>query len=209
MVSNFFRIITLFSLTLGLTISINAQDKKNELFAQLRKRYGSMNSLEASFISMEPVSGIKGTLKALRTGKYVLDLNDRSIICDGHTIWNYHPSRKNVTINEVRSRPSTSLDIVLFNFLYNYQPKELKEVIIGNVTHQGLELIPKSGKSAMVIQSLTIFVKKGSSEIKRITASDGNQTMAWELQSMKINTSFSDALFTFIPPKNAEVIDLR
>ena len=209
MVSNFFHIITFFSLTLGLTISINAQDKKNELFAQLRKRYGSMNSLETSFISMEPVSGIKGTLKALRSGKYVLDLNDRTIICDGHTIWNYHPSRKNVTINEVRSRPSTSLDIVLFNFLYNYQPKELKEVMIGKESYQGLELIPKNGKSAMGIQSLTLFVKKGNAEIKRITAIDGNQTMAWNLESMKINTSFSDALFTFIPPKNTEVIDLR
>ena len=168
-----------------------------------------MNSLEASFISMEPVSGIKGTLKALRSGKYVLDLNDRTIICDGHTIWNYHPSRKNVTINEVRSRPSTSLDIVLFNFLYNYQPKELKEVMIGKESYQTLELIPKNGKSAMGIQSLTLFVKKGNVEIKRITAIDGNQTMAWNLESMKINTSFSDGLFTFIPPKNAEVIDLR
>lgn len=209
MVNKIMYVLGVFAFILGLTISINAQDKKNELFAQLRKRYGSMNSLEASFISMEPVSGIKGTLKALRTGKYILDLGDRSIICDGHTIWNYHPSRKNVTINEVRSRPSTSLDIVLFNFLYNYQPKELKEVMIGKVAHQGLELIPKSGKSAMGIQSLTIFVKSGSSEIKRINAHDGNQTMEWELESLKINTNFSDALFTFIPPKNAEVIDLR
>jgi outer membrane lipoprotein-sorting protein len=209
MANNLVHIFGIFSIIFGLTISINAQDKKNELFAQLRKRYGTMNSLEASFISMEPVSGVKGTLKALRSGKYVLDLNDRTIICDGHTIWNYHPSRKNVTINEIKSRPSTSLDIVLFNFLYNYQPKELKEVMIGRESYQGLELIPKNGKAAMGIQSLTIFVKKGNSEISRISAVDGNQTMAWELASMKINTSFSDALFTFIPPKNAEVIDLR
>lgn len=209
MANNLIHIFGIFSIIFGLTISINAQDKKNELFAQLRKRYGTMNSLEASFISMEPVSGVKGTLKALRSGKYFLDLNDRTIICDGHTIWNYHPSRKNVTINEIKSRPSTSLDIVLFNFLYNYQPKELKEVMIGRESYQGLELIPKNGKSAMGIQSLTIFVKKGNSEIRRISAVDGNQTMAWELASMKINTSFSDALFTFIPPKNAEVIDLR
>jgi chaperone LolA len=209
MANNLVHIFGIFSIIFGLTISINAQDKKNELFAQLRKRYGSMNSLEVSFISMEPVSGIKGTLKALRSGKYLLDLNDRTIICDGHTIWNYHPSRKNVTINEIKSRPSTSLDIVLFNFLYNYQPKELKEVMIGRESYQGLELIPKNGKAAMGIQSLTIFVKKGNSEISRISAVDGNQTMAWELASMKINTSFSDALFTFVPPKNVEVIDLR
>ena len=209
MVNNFIRIFAFFSLTLGLTISIKAQDKKNELFAQLRKRYGSMNSLETTFISMEPVSGIKGMLRALRSGKYILDLNDRTITCDGHSIWNYHPSRKNVTINAVKSRPSTSLDIVLFNFLYNYQPKDLLEVKIGKDSYQGLELIPKNGKSAMGIQSLTIFVKKGSAEIKRISAVEGNQTMTWELESMKINSSFSDALFTFIPPKNTEVIDLR
>lgn len=186
-----------------------AQDKKNELFAQLRKRYGNMNSLEAKFVGIEPISGITGTLKAMRSGKYILDLSDRKIICDGHTVWNYHPARKNVTINEIKSRPSSSLDIVLFNFLYNYQPKEFHDVSIGNISHHGLELIPKNGKSALGIQSLTIYVKKGSSEIRRISAVDRNQKQVWDLDGLKINGGISDANFTFIPPKEAEIIDLR
>ena len=190
-------------------ISIKAQDKKNELFAQLRKRYGNMNSLEAKFVGIEPISGITGTLKAMRSGKYILDLSDRKIICDGHTVWNYHTTRKNVTINEIKSRPSSSLDIVLFNFLYNYQPKEFHDVSIGNISHYGLELIPKNGKSALGIKSLTIYVKKGTSEIRRISAVDGNQKQVWDLDGLKINGGISDANFTFIPPKDAEIIDLR
>jgi chaperone LolA len=204
------KMIFLLSLVVLLfTNELLSQDKKNELFAQLRNRYGNMKTLEAKFVGIEPISGITGTLKAMRSGKYILDLNDRKIICDGHTVWNYHPARKNVTINEIKSRPSSSLDIVLFNFLYNYQPKDFQDFSIGNILHHGLELIPKNGKSALGIKSLTIYVKKGSSEIRRISAIDGNQKQVWDLEALKINGGITDANFTFIPPKDTEIIDLR
>lgn len=197
-------VISLMQLTI-----VNAQISKDEVFAQLRKKYGSMQALEVSFSSLEPVSGIKGTLKALRSGKYHLTVSDRTIVCDGNSIWNYVPARKNVTINSVKSRPSTSLDIVLFTFLYNYQPKALQEFTIGNSIYHGLELIPKSGKTAMGIKSLTLFVKKGGFEIKRIQAVEGNQTLIWDIQSLKINSSLRESLFTFSPPKDTEILDLR
>ncbi|MFM6956393.1 MAG: LolA family protein [Ignavibacteria bacterium] len=201
--------VVLLSLVLLCSTELLSQDSKNDLFAQLRKRYGNMNSLEVKFIGVEPISGMKGTLKAMRSGKYMLELSDRKIISDGHTIWNYQPSRKNVTINEIKNRPSNSLDIVLFNFLYNYQPKEIQEYTIGNTVHHGLELIPKNGKSVLGIKSLTMYVKKGSSEIKRISAMDGNQKQVWEVESLTINGGLKDAHFTFTPPKDAEIIDMR
>jgi len=201
--------IVLLSLVLLCSTELLSQDSKNDLFAQLRKRYGNMNSLEVKFIGVEPISGMKGTLKAMRSGKYMLELSDRKIISDGHTIWNFQPSRKNVTINAIKNRPSNSLDIVLFNFLYNYQPKEIQEYTIGNTVHHGLELIPKNGKSVLGIKSLTMYVKKGSSEIKRISAMDGNQKQVWEVESLTINGGLKDAHFTFTPPKDAEIIDMR
>jgi len=201
--------VVLLSLVLLCSTELLSQDSKNDLFAQLRKRYGNMNSLEVKFIGVEPISGMKGTLKAMRSGKYMLELSDRKIISDGHTIWNYQPSRKNVTINAIKNRPSNSLDIVLFNFLYNYQPKEIQEYTIGNTVHHGLELIPKNGKSVLGIKSLTMYVKKGSSEIKRISAMDGNQKQVWEVESLTINGGLKDAHFTFTPPKDAEIIDMR
>ena len=190
-------------------VELRAQDSKDQLFSQLRKRYGSMQSLEVSFNSIEPISGIRGTLKALRSGKYHLAVSDRTIICDGNSIWNYYPARKNVTINALKSRPSSSLDIVLFTFLYNYQPKSLKEYTIGKSVFQGLELIPKNSKTAMGIKTLTLFIKKGGSDIKRIQASEGQQEQIWEIESLKINASFSESLFTFSPPKDIEIVDLR
>lgn len=201
--------VVLLSLVLLCSTELLSQDSKNDLFAQLRKRYGNMNSLEVKFIGVEPISGMKGTLKAMRSGKYMLELSDRKIISDGHTIWNYQPSRKNVTINAIKNRPSNSLDIILFNFLYNYQPKEIQEYTIGNTVHHGLELIPKNGKSVLGIKSLTMYVKKGSSEIKRISAMDGNQKQVWEVESLTINGGLKDAHFTFTPPKDAEIIDMR
>ena len=201
--------IALFSLFFILFSGLNAQNSSDLLFSQLRKKYGSMNSLEVSFRSVEPISGIDGSLKALRSGKYHLSVSDRVIICDGKTIWNYVPARQNVTINTLKSKPSSSLDIVLFTFLYNYQPQSLKDYTVGKSTYQGLELVPKNGKTAMGIKSLTVFVKKGGSEIKRIRAIDGQQELVWEINTLKTNTSFSESLFSFSPPKGAEIIDLR
>lgn len=202
----FLMIVSLLSISF---VELRAQDSKDQLFSQLRKRYGSMQSLEVSFNSIEPISGIRGTLKALRSGKYHLAVSDRTIICDGNSIWNYYPARKNVTINALKSRPSSSLDIVLFTFLYNYQPRSLKEYTIGKSVFQGLELIPKNSKTAMGIKTLTLFIKKGGSDIKRIQASEGQQEQIWEIESLKINASFSESLFTFSPPKDIEIVDLR
>ena len=202
----FLMILSLLSISF---VELRSQDSKDQLFSQLRKRYGSMQSLEVSFNSIEPISGIRGTLKALRSGKYHLAVSDRTIICDGNSIWNYYPARKNVTINALKSRPSSSLDIVLFTFLYNYQPKSLKEYTIGKSVFQGLELIPKNSKTAMGIKTLTLFIKKGGSDIKRIQASEGQQEQIWEIESLKINASFSESLFTFSPPKDIEIVDLR
>lgn len=202
----FLMIVSLLSISF---VELRAQDSKDQLFSQLRKRYGSMQSLEVSFNSIEPISGIRGTLKALHSGKYHLAVSDRTIICDGNSIWNYYPARKNVTINALKSRPSSSLDIVLFTFLYNYQPRSLKEYTIGKSVFQGLELIPKNSKTAMGIKTLTLFIKKGGSDIKRIQASEGQQEQIWEIESLKINASFSESLFTFSPPKDIEIVDLR
>ena len=54
-----------------------------------------------------------------------------------------------------------------------------------------------------------IIIEKGSSEIRRISAVDGNQKQVWDLEALKINGGITDANFTFIPPKDAEIIDLR
>jgi outer membrane lipoprotein-sorting protein len=54
-----------------------------------------------------------------------------------------------------------------------------------------------------------MYVKKGSSEIKRISAMDGNQKQVWEVESLTINGGLKDAHFTFTPPKDAEIIDMR
>ena len=207
--NNLIALLCFISLCMNVNTEIQAQDAKHALFAQLRKRYGAMNSLVVSFKGLEPISGISGTLKAMRSGKYVLSLNDRTIICDGQTLWNHHIPRKSVTINHMKSRPSSSLDIVLFNFLYNYQPKDIKDYTIGSTLYQGLELVPKNGSSIMGVQSLLIFVKKGSSEIRRIAATEGGQTLSWDIQSMAVNAKYTEATFTFIPPKDVEIIDLR
>lgn len=179
------------------------------VFASLRAKYSSMKTVELEFQSVEPVSGMVGSLQAEKSGKYVLTLNDRKIICDNHTIWNIIPNRKMVSISSLKSKPTTSIDIILFTFLYSYQPISIKEYSVGKSNLLALELHPKGQSAAMGIKKLRVFLKKGSTIIERISADDGNQDMVWDIKKLIINSKLQSDLFTYTPPVGMEVVDMR
>lgn len=179
------------------------------VFASLRAKYSSMKTVELEFQSVEPVSGMVGSLQAEKSGKYVLTLNDRKIICDNHTIWNIIPNRKMVSISSLKSKPTTSIDIILFTFLYSYQPISIKEYSVGKSNLLALELHPKGQSAAMGIKKLRVFLKKGSTIIERISADDGNQDMVWDIKKLTINSKLQTDLFTYNPPVGMEVVDMR
>lgn len=179
------------------------------VFTSLRAKYSSMKTVELEFQSVEPVSGMVGSLQAEKSGKYVLTLNDRKIICDNHTIWNIIPNRKMVSISSLKSKPTTSIDIILFTFLYSYQPISIKEYSVGKSNLLALELHPKGQSAAMGIKKLRVFLKKGSTIIERISADDGNQDMVWDIKKLTINSKLQTDLFTYTPPVGMEVVDMR
>lgn len=179
------------------------------VFASLRAKYSSMKTVELEFQSVEPVSGMVGSLQAEKSGKYVLTLTDRKIICDNHTIWNIIPNRKMVSISSLKSKPTTSIDIILFTFLYSYQPISIKEYSVGKSNLLALELHPKGQSAAMGIKKLRVFLKKGSTIIERISADDGNQDMVWDIKKLTINSKLQTDLFTYNPPVGMEVVDMR
>ena len=179
------------------------------VFASLRAKYSSMKTVELDFQSVEPVSGMIGSLKAEKSGKYVLTLSDRKIICDNRTIWNIIPNRKMVSISSVKNKPTSSIDIILFTFLYSYQPISIKEYSVGKSNLLALELHPKGQSAAMGIKKLRVFLKKGSTNIERISADDGNQDMVWDIKKLNINSKLQPGLFSYSPPVGIEVIDMR
>lgn len=179
------------------------------VFASLRAKYSSMKTVELEFQSVEPVSGMVGSLQAEKSGKYVLTLSDRKIICDNRTIWNIIPNRKMVSISSVKNKPTTSIDIILFTFLYSYQPISIKEYSVGKSNLLALELHPKGQSAAMGIKKLRVFLKKGSTNIERISADDGNQDMVWDIKKLNINSKLQPGLFSYSPSVGIEVIDMR
>ena len=179
------------------------------VFASLRAKYSSMKTVELEFQSVEPVSGMVGSLQAEKSGKYVLTLSDRKIICDNRTIWNIIPNRKMVSISSVKNKPTTSIDIILFTFLYSYQPISIKEYSVGKSNLLALELHPKGQSAAMGIKKLRVFLKKGRTNLERISADDGNQDMVWDIKKLNINSKLQPGLFSYSPPVGIEVIDMR
>jgi outer membrane lipoprotein-sorting protein len=179
------------------------------VFASLRAKYSLMKTVELDFQSVEPVSGIVGSLQAEKSGKYILTLSDRKIICDNHTIWNIIPNRKMVSISSVKNKPTTSIDVILFTFLYSYQPISIKEYSVGKSNLLALELHPKGQSASLGIKKLRVFIKKGSTNIERISADDGSQDMVWDIKKLKINSKLQPSLFSYSPPVGIEVIDMR
>jgi len=54
---------------------------KDEIYSAVKEKYGNLDCITVKF--KEKNSGISGTLSAKRSNKYILELNDRTIVCNG------------------------------------------------------------------------------------------------------------------------------
>jgi outer membrane lipoprotein-sorting protein len=184
---------------------------QEEALNSLRSKYGKMNGVMAEFMSVEPVSGMRGMIRATVKGQYIIDVADRHLVCDGKNIWNYSPSQRSVTISPVRPGARIGLDQILFTFLKSYKAERLVEYQASKGQRwDALELKPADANAAsMGIQKLIVYLEKGGTIIRRIATMGQAGNQVWDIIALKTDPKFKSGQFTYKPPKDVQIIDLR
>ncbi len=127
------------------------------------------------------------------------------IVSDGQTMWKYNTAHEQVTIQDASAGlGSMHPSKVLFEFL-NCEPISVQTQGKKNIV---LTLHPSGGLKNF--DSLSVVLSVKSKQPKEIFTTDAAENR-WHyiLNKMKTNVRHKKALFTFTPPKSAEVVDLR
>jgi chaperone LolA len=151
----------------------------------------------------------EGILIVKKPKKVRIESEHQTIVTDGITVWAYSPVNKQVIIDNYKEdKNSISPD----NFLLNL-PKNYFTSILDREKYKGenaivLKLIPKNERS--LVKNVKVWVDEADWMIRKVEIVDLNETETiYTIRSIKMNTGVRDALFSFSPPDDVEVVDLR
>lgn len=151
---------------------------------------------------------ISGTLYLKKGNMYRIDTKDKVIVTNGKISWVYLPETQQVLIDNFRDDKNTiTPDKFLLNVPSDYFAVLLSAKESGKGELYTLRLTPKSDNS--FIRSIRIVIDS-SYAVRSAEISDMNDTKyTYTVDSLKTNTGIPNSEFEFVPPKGAQVVDLR
>ncbi len=208
--ASFILIILILLELLAFTNVVMAQQDKNIVFKKLQKKYGNAESILIIFSNDETMRG-NGTIKAKKTNKFHIVVEGRKIVCDGKTLWNYNPTKKNVIISEFSDElAGITLDYFFFNAFDNLRPDVLKsELSSSTKKNYILSLVPEKNSKMLDITSVDLYLNNNFDTIKAIKINNSGGSQKWIIKNIKINPKINNTEFIFKIPEQTEIIDYR
>jgi outer membrane lipoprotein carrier protein len=209
-----------FFLVFALSFTVaRAQDvAPSEVLEEVQKKYSSVNDAQAKFTQKVSFKYAKieqafsGSVKMKKGNRYRIESQQQTLVTDGKTVWLYTPATKQVLIDSYKNDPRTfSPERFLLGLPKNFQAVLLSEDAASVGADYVLKLAPKSNtESTKLFKSLKIWVAEKEWNIKKIEYIDLNDTRTvYVLSALQFDEGVPDDAFRFVPPANAEVVDLR
>jgi len=196
------KILVLFSITI---VSFAQANDGSAILDKLQNKYNTINDFTSSFKQITQNNQTStGKFYYKVKDKFRIELNSRTIVGDGKTVWNYSPKNKKIIITSADDDANSfSIDDYVFNFPAQCKVSSLKNDDGRDV----LVLRPKT--SDLDFAEIKLLINKNYL-IDQIGITDlMSNTSKVDLENTKINQNLSDKLFTFDIPQGTQIIDLR
>ncbi len=205
------KILAAFILILINTGFLSAQLDKESLYMNIVERFKNAESISLDFTLRENPE-FTGHFRAVRGNKYIMEIGARQLISNGKTIWNYDRAEKTVVVSELLPDENDfSIEKFFFEILESYKPVKLtKESSSAGNSLLKLEIVPKNNSGRIAdINRIFIWLNSNSKEIRSIGIFTPEGSQVWDIGDVETNVGLEQEDFTFDPPENVEVIDLR
>jgi outer membrane lipoprotein carrier protein len=197
----------------GAYSSVQAQSA-NQVFERVRDTYKSVQSVQAEFTQTMTSDYSDETQRAsgtvyLQGEKYRVETPNQTMVTDGKVTWVYVPADKQVLVNAyVRDETTFTLNDFFFREAGRYTATKVTTTQSGGQKHFVLTLKPKDEESFFT--EVTLTLRDRDAVITRLQVADVNgTTMDFMLNNIQLNPKLAGTVFTFTPPQNVEVVDLR
>jgi chaperone LolA len=195
---------------IGLFISISSygytQDAQ-EIIKTVQSNYKGIKDAKASFSHSGKKNSESGTIYIQKENKYRIETKGQVLVTDGVTSWSYSLKKKQVIVDNYKDDGNTfSPNKFLFNYPENFYSDLEGSETISDLDCYVLKLRPRSKGN---VKSATIWVDKNENLIRKITIVSKEGTDTYNLKKISLDSGVSSSKFTFTPPSDVEVIDLR
>ncbi len=213
--------ITLNLCLLTFIVSAQSETKKyvdteaEAVLTAVQKRLASYSTVKMGFLLQTQkndkiVSEYKGTL-LVKQQKYILDMENLKVFCNGETLWTYLVDAKEVNVTDYDSSDEEQLNpLHLMNtYKQHYTIKMIREEQQRGVMLQIIDLTPKHSSA---IAKVRLIINKEKKQIYRMIVSEKDGTNhTYFVESFLVNQRVDDSKFDFNAAlyPNVELIDLR
>ncbi len=211
------QFIGLFALLVLSIGGVNAEKKAEKGKVALTKALAYVNSSESLAMifktktyweAMEEWQTASGKLWVSGKKKFRLFLEDLEVLSDGEKYWQYSIENKQVVLEDAKNqgagkRPSD----VLLGFL---QCKALGQKRSGTGKSSLLEIELEPSKTLDNYDSLRVYLDPKTFSPKKVYTVDKAHNVMWYiLTEIRTGVKFNKDDFTFVLPKDVELIDMR
>lgn len=211
-----FRLATLSLLFTLLAVAAQparAQDAE-ALLERLEETYNAAGALRADVTQTmtspfaSGASTMEGTLVA-EGDRYRVETGQQTLVTDGAVVWIYNRPQQQVIINEyVENETAFSPSDFFTDFSAQFRVTGVRTEQQDGATYHVLSLKPKQADAP--VKELTLWMRDRDAVVTRIKAVDPNDTnVQFDLSNVRFDASVTADTFTFDPPAEAEVVDLR
>ncbi|MDD5360880.1 MAG: outer membrane lipoprotein chaperone LolA [Ignavibacteria bacterium] len=207
---NKIKLLVIILVLLGVSNSYS-QDAQ-EIIKKVQSNYNGINDAKASFSHTVKYSSGKsqtesGTIYIQKENKYRIETKNQVVLTDGVTSWSYSSKKKQVIIDNYKNDGNTFSPN---KYLFSY-PENFYSDVEGSETISGLDcyLLKLSPRSKGNVKSAKIWVDKDQYLIRKIHINSSESSDTYLLKKISLDAGISSSKFTFSPPSDVEVIDLR
>ena len=196
-----------------LVSSYAAAQSGSDVLRKVQNKFKSIDDFTANFVQTfgntnDSKSGsMTGKFYYKRKNKFIVELSNQTITCDGKVIWNYDGRFKRVVISNVSDDP---MSFSLEKFIFDYPPHCAVSVVKDKPVAQGekvIELVPND--QSMQFKSAYIWVNRTGLISKMEIVDRGDINYTFQFSEFKLDQKLPDSKFIYYPPKGIKVIDLR
>lgn len=197
----FFAVLIIF-----ITGTLSAQDAQ-EIIKKVQSNYNNIKDAKASFSHSGKRTSEAGTIFIQKENKYRIETKGQILITDGITSWSYSIKKKQVVVDNYKEDDNTFSPN---KFLFNY-PENFYSDLDGTETLSGLDcfVLKLTPRSKGNVKSAKIWIDKEEYLIRKISIVSKDGTDTYTLKKITLDGGVSSSKFTFTPPADVEVIDLR
>jgi outer membrane lipoprotein-sorting protein len=195
--------------------SLGVAETAEEVLENMREKSESIEDAEIRFtqrvrFSMANIEQkISGLLTMKRENRYRVELDDRTIVTDGRTVWSYSRPNNQVLIDDfAMDDRSFSPENILVRAPAEFVPTLLGEERFRDIEFTVIKLVPRDDQAFM--QSMKVWVDPDCWLMGKVELVDANgKETTYIVEEIRINTDVDDKLFRFRIPDGVDVVDLR